>query len=144
MPGQSNESRNQCESNAHVLACNAQVVQCIHGLAAPQLQAQLARMPAALQMGAKERAVYLGRKVLRGVKAYRCSSVCVQMPCWLRRSRNLTLCLWVLAIAAPRCVDGELQMQGTIEPRLTQLSTQSVRCRQPGSRHNCGSGGGHE
>jgi hypothetical protein len=52
------------------------VVQCIHGLAAPQLQAQLARMPAALQMGAKERAVYLGRKVLRGVKARRCSSVC--------------------------------------------------------------------
>ena len=48
--------------------CGAQVVQCIHGLVAPQLQAQLARMPAALQMGAKERAVYLGRKVLRGVK----------------------------------------------------------------------------
>ncbi len=43
-------------------------MQCIHGLAAPHLQAQLARMPAALQMGPKERAVYLGRKVLRGVK----------------------------------------------------------------------------
>lgn len=46
----------------------AQVVQCIHGLSAAHLQAQLARMPAALQMGPKERAVYLGRKVLRGVK----------------------------------------------------------------------------
>ncbi len=45
-----------------------QVMQCIHGQAAPHLQAQLARMPAALQMGPKERAVYLGRKVLRGVK----------------------------------------------------------------------------
>ena len=50
-------------------------MQCIHGLAAPHLQAQLARMPAALQMGPKERAVYLGRKVLRGVKVGRPTSL---------------------------------------------------------------------
>ena len=47
----------------------AQVMQCIHGLWSEPLQASMAPLASALQMGSKERAVYLGHKVLRGVKA---------------------------------------------------------------------------
>ena len=48
-----------------------QVMQCIHGLGCPALTASMAPLASALQMGAKERAVYLGHKVLRGVKVRR-------------------------------------------------------------------------
>lgn len=43
-------------------------MQCIHGLWSQALQASMAPLGSALQMGSKERAVYLGHKVLRGVK----------------------------------------------------------------------------
>ena len=43
-------------------------MQCIHGLWSPALAACIAPLSSALQMGSKERAVYLGHKVLRGVK----------------------------------------------------------------------------
>ena len=76
-------------------------MQCIHGLWSPALAASMAPLGAAMQMGSKERAVYLGHKVLRGVKVrsplsaqnlsvacisiYYCGGLCVTTDACLAR-----------------------------------------------------------